>query len=230
MASEGKNADRQEGDSTMRLEQKIEASRKLLMDFMDKADEPVLAFGAGRESCTIVGLMLAYPMTAGAFKDKVKVIISDTDSEGMALAQAALMKMLGFVWVEIGPGVRASAEGTRLGVFKVQPPYFGKGKGQGETMKVSTNWAAALISYEHIIVGMRKDDRPPRDQIVNYIGTEAWGTMGGLEEVQKMLQGQPFREKKHILFPLADWTSEDLDNYLQQGVGGTLGKRTKVAR
>jgi hypothetical protein len=201
----------------MSLEQKIEVSRELLKKFINEVDEPVLAFGAGRESCTIVGLMLAYPMTAGQFKDKVKVVISDTASEGMALAQASLMKMLGFVWVEIGPGHDAGHpdKDVQLGIFPVQPPYFGKGKGKGETMNVRTNWAEALLGYEHIIVGMRKDDRPPRDIIVKYIGTEAWGTQG--------------KAKKHILFPLADWTSEDLDVYLGLGVGGTLGMRTKVA-
>lgn len=168
---------------------------------MLQADEPVLAFGAGRESCTIVGLLVQLP--AVQFQ-KVRVVISDTASQGMAIAQASLMRTIGFKKVEVGPGagVDVREEDFPLGTFPVIPPY---GK-NGDTILVRTNWADALESHSDIIVGMRKDDRPPRDQIVKSIGEESYGSL------------KTTSRPKHILFPLADWTSDDLDEYLAKGV------------
>lgn len=194
---------------TNQLESKEDVSYRLLADFVIKNDEPVLAFGAGRESCTIVGLLRR--LTTIHF-EKVRVVIADTDSNGMAQAQAALMRMLGFSKVEVGPGtgVGARKKDFPLGVFPVQPPHWNAKS--ADTLLVRTNWADALESYEHIIVGMRKDDRPPRDQIVNFLGTETFGCW-------KSQKGLLVAEKpKHILFPLADWTSQDLDDYLAQGI------------
>lgn len=186
------------GRMNKQFEKKVQDSLVLLENFIKDADVPVLAFGAGRESCTIVALMHRY-LTSKDFK-KIRVVLSDVEAEGMAQAQAHLMHLLGFSQVEIGPGVAAVKEGFDIGTFPVVKQF----KHESEKLLFRTNWGEALVKYEHIIIGMRKTDRPPRDQIVNYIGTEAFGYRLGMF--------------KHVLFPLADWTSEDLDEYLAIGV------------
>lgn len=185
---------------------KIFEAERLMGKLMDLTVRPVLCFGGGRESVTL--LLLARHL---GLQDVLTVRIADVtdDGDGIIPGLKTLVAELGFD-VDIMPG-RSTAQpahdfplasfplrddGRLRGVVRRQVERLNEAS-SADWMELTTNWAKAVDGADGVIVGWRQADRGYRSDVAQLIG-----------------KFQRAKDGRFFTLPLFHWLEQDLNEFL----------------
>jgi hypothetical protein len=183
------------------MKKKIREAEYLIQKLVDETKKPVLCFGGGRESTSM--LMLVRHL---GLQEQIEVRLANTNpnsKDGIIQGLEVLIREMGFrVTVTLGLEPHDPLSPV-LGDFEITTPVQALVSSRygeltpGQTLQTNTNWAEAICGADGVLVGWRRDDRPPLDVLAVVIGS--WGQC---------------KDGRRFVLPLFSWTVDDLNAFL----------------